>query len=136
MLRWKEQAFPNPYVHLINYLAGVEGAVEATLRSLVLIVSGLLSYRIAKVVWAAGLSDIHVGRADAVDACSVPWADVPTSTAAASEFLGTLFLNIVPGLAFDNPYLANNDPKYTAALVSAVVLGTVLAALGFSGTKI
>ncbi len=82
-----------------------------------------------------GLSDIHLGRGDLQDACVNPWSEVPTATAALSEFLGTMTLSVAPRLAAENPTLANNDPVYLALVISAMVVVTVHACLGFSGEK-
>ena len=82
-----------------------------------------------------GLSDIHLGRGDLQDACVNPWSEVPTATAALSEFLGTMTLSVAPRLAAENPTLANNDPVYLALVISAMVVVTVHACLGFSGDK-
>lgn len=133
VLRWRELSAPCPYSHLLELLAGRRGAAETAARCGVLLAAGLASYRIARAVWALELAETHVGRPGLVDACAVPWTDVPVATAAAAEFAGTFALAVGPPLAAENPTLANNDPAFTAAAVAAMVVAAVWAAVDVSG---
>jgi len=133
IIRWSEYKAPSPYVHLLRLLQGAAKPAEVFVRSLVLMVFGLASYRIAKNVWSLEMSPLHVGRGAVLDSCIYPWSAVDVSKAVASEFLGTAALIVGPQLAVENRWLANNDPRYLAAVISAQVVGIVLLALDFSG---
>ena len=76
---------------------------------------------------------MHSGRPEAINACALPWANVPIATSLFAEFLGTLVLGIGIQLILDNQTLANNDPIYTAGLIAGLVLFTVIAAMDVSG---
>ena len=66
-------------MHLLAFRSGSEGAAEAALRSATVLGAGLASYRlVAKSVWALGMTEEHVGRGEAVDACVFPWQEVST----------------------------------------------------------
>ena len=133
LYRWTDAVLPAPYMHLADWIADKKSLFEVILRSVVLQISAVCTYRLMKLIWSYEFLEIHVGRPELIDNCEFPWTDIAPEISFASEFAGTFVLFIVPGLIMDNPTLANNDPIYGNLLIAATVLGTVYSAFGVSG---
>lgn len=124
---------PTPYVHLLDHIAGSKTIKEVLLRTAVMVISGLVTYRYVKAIWKLEMTTIHIGRDKAVDSCVFPWTHVPIHHSILAEMAGSFVLGTIPPVILESPTYNKGHPAVPALMVAFVVWVTVSLAMGISG---
>jgi len=132
---WQVVAWPGRSASPIPYL--LTFSLFGLLRSCVMLVASLSSYRYMSWIWQYQLTHFHQGRELdlSLEKCSFPFLKHSFTHLCATEFLGSLVLTAISIRLFSNRFLVNNDPFrfIRGCIMAAIVLAAVLLGMDISG---